>query len=127
MIATQIVFYISAVLGVLVSLGELKRAHERYNNYINTGKDALGLFVASHQVRIAIINVIVCGFLFVIVHIALAIMFTGKWADQLEGVLLTGLMVVAILMMVKGFMYRSEYGLMSDFSQVLDRGKNGNA
>lgn len=121
MIGLQIVLFLSTLVGVFVSFLEFKHAQHMYESWREGHENGLGLQVASHQVRVAVANVVTHAVQVIIGSLVVMIMW-GRLEDwNIVLLMLSGLTLVAVLTMLKQLIYRYDRSLIGHAASMRRR------
>lgn len=121
MIGLQIILFLSTIIGIFVSVLEFKHAQHMYESWREGHENGLGLQVASHQVRVAVANVVTHSVQVVIGSLVVMIMWWRLENWNVVLLMLSGLTLVAVLTMLKQLIYRYDRSLIGHAASMRRR------
>jgi hypothetical protein len=123
MIGLQVILLVSVVIGLLISYIEFNQSQRIYESIRDSEdfQNGLTLQVASHQVRVAVLNLVLHTVQVIIAGLVLTVLWTKRFDWDLTLILVTGLTMVGTLSMIKQLMYRYDRALIMDTAKVAHR------
>jgi hypothetical protein len=123
MIGLQVLLLISVVIGLLISYIEFNQSQRIYESIRDSDdfQNGLTLQVASHQVRVAVLNLVTHTVQVIIAGIVLTVIWTKRFDWDLTLIMFTGLTMFGTLSMIKQLMYRYDRALIMDTAKVAHR------